>query len=217
VIWDAHTGAQLLRVCVECKGVESGIVTAAFAPDGQTFATGGLDGRARVWRAADGQLLAELRHEATVMSVAFAADGRHLATGSADKIGRVWELAPGAYGLGRSRCVQPRWIASGHRQSRQKRPPRALAPRRVDRSRLRACACKPHARRMDAISRRRGVPADVSRSRPAARRRCAYLEQLDTAPVDVNGCEWTSHTEVCLHLGREAAMVPHIHDRRPGQ
>jgi WD40 repeat protein len=95
VIWDAHTGAQLLRVCVECKGVESGIVTAAFAPDGQTFATGGLDGRARVWRAADGQLLAELRHEATVMSVAFAADGRHLATGSEDKIGRVWELASG--------------------------------------------------------------------------------------------------------------------------
>src|SRR5262249_34581689 len=48
----------------------------AFSPDGQTFATGCLDGTARLWETATGRPLGEpLKHAGPVLAVAFGPDG----------------------------------------------------------------------------------------------------------------------------------------------
>ena len=54
----------------------------AFSPDGRTFATGCLDGTARLWETATGRPLCEpLKHAGPVSAVAFRPDGKTLATG----------------------------------------------------------------------------------------------------------------------------------------
>jgi WD40 repeat protein len=73
------------------------VLSVAFAPDGQTLATGGADGAVRLWDLADRarpRPLGPLQgHTDAVSSVAFAPDGTMLATGGADNTVRLWDLA----------------------------------------------------------------------------------------------------------------------------
>jgi WD40 repeat protein len=52
-VWDATSGACLLTL----EGHGSGVLSAAFSPDGRRIVTGSRDRTARVWDAADGALI----------------------------------------------------------------------------------------------------------------------------------------------------------------
>jgi WD40 repeat protein len=67
----------------------------AFSPDGQWIATGCGDKTARLWNAATGASVADLKHEGHVRSVAFSADSRRLLTAGFDHTARVWSVPDG--------------------------------------------------------------------------------------------------------------------------
>src|SRR5688572_21484896 len=68
----------------------------AYAPDGQTLATGSSDGVVKLWDVTTGKERQTLHgHRGNVCSVAFAPDGNTLATGSLDQTVRVWDVRTG--------------------------------------------------------------------------------------------------------------------------
>jgi WD40 repeat protein/serine/threonine protein kinase len=67
-----------------------------FSPDGKRIATGGEDGRTRLWDTSTGALTALCRgHSLKVLSVAFRPDGLRLATTSSDGTVRQWDSTTG--------------------------------------------------------------------------------------------------------------------------
>jgi WD40 repeat protein len=96
-LWDTSDGA-LLQTLQPYAGTAAGEVGighwiggVVFAPDGSLLAAGGDDGTLRLWRTADGALLAELEgHTAGVLNLAFAPDGTALASDSYDGTVRLW-------------------------------------------------------------------------------------------------------------------------------
>lgn len=71
------------------------ILGVAFAPDGQTIATGSADGSACLWDALSGVPIKDfIGHHGPVCDVALALDGK-LATASADGTVRIWNSASG--------------------------------------------------------------------------------------------------------------------------
>lgn len=72
------------------------ILSVAFSPDGELFATGDTDCNIRLWQTRTGQQLLTLRgHTNWVRSVAFSPDGKILASGSADRTVRLWDYRTG--------------------------------------------------------------------------------------------------------------------------
>ena len=72
------------------------MISIAFAPDGETLASGSQDRKVRLWRASDGTLLRTLEgHTGQVDSVAFAPDGAILASGAGDNTVRLWRVSDG--------------------------------------------------------------------------------------------------------------------------
>jgi len=68
----------------------------AVSPDGLHIATGHTDGTAKVWDAATGKLIMDLRgHLEAVTALAFAPDATTLLTASLDKTARLWDLRTG--------------------------------------------------------------------------------------------------------------------------
>jgi WD40 repeat protein len=75
---------------------ETGIVSAAFAPDGSTVVTAELDQTARLWDARTGQLRATLQADHRgVGCVAFSSDGTKVATGGGGPV-KLWDASSGA-------------------------------------------------------------------------------------------------------------------------
>lgn len=91
-VWDATSGAKLLRVTQ--KSWFSEIDGVAFSPDGHRLATAGTEGTARVWDAASGQQLVQVTHSDDRRGVAFSPDGRLLATVSDFKVW-IWDVTRG--------------------------------------------------------------------------------------------------------------------------
>lgn len=90
-LWEAATGRQLVRV-----PQPAWVTAVAFAPGGDVVATGHDDGGVRLWDAADGQLLGQLRgHPRPVSALAFSPDGRRLATAGEDKVILLWDVPAG--------------------------------------------------------------------------------------------------------------------------
>ncbi|MBI3421698.1 MAG: TIR domain-containing protein, partial [Acidobacteria bacterium] len=70
--------------------------SAAYSPDGRFIVTASGDKTARVWNAASGQEVAELKgHTDSVTSPAYSPDGRFIVTASDDGTARVWNAASG--------------------------------------------------------------------------------------------------------------------------
>jgi WD40 repeat protein len=91
-IWDARTGAELLRI----KHPDAPVVyvhRVQFGPDGRSLATADFSG-AHVWDATSGAKLLELRSDRLIGAVSFAPDGHALAT-VAGSVVTVWELPSG--------------------------------------------------------------------------------------------------------------------------
>lgn len=73
------------------------ILSIAFSPDGNIFATGSSNGAIRLWRGRDGQAIRTLEgHSDWVSSVAWIGDARLLASGSYDSTVKFWDVASGA-------------------------------------------------------------------------------------------------------------------------
>ena len=73
-------GVKLLRTL---KGHQARVFSVAFDPQGGALASGGGDGRVKLWEARSGKLLRTLEgHQGYVVSVAFSPEGGTLASGS---------------------------------------------------------------------------------------------------------------------------------------
>jgi WD40 repeat protein len=74
------------------EGHTDEVLCVAYAPDGQTLATGGLDGTVRLWDVSTGKEKALLKgHPGSVYTAAFSPDGKLLATGGGSKSLRLWD------------------------------------------------------------------------------------------------------------------------------
>jgi WD40 repeat protein len=65
----------------------------AFSPNGETLASGGLDGTVRLWQVATGKQRAVFKENWDVCSLAFAADGKLLTSMTGTGEIMVWDLA----------------------------------------------------------------------------------------------------------------------------
>ena len=87
-------GVKLLRT-LEGHGGRT-VYCLAVSPDGEILASGGGDGRVKLWNSDSGELRFALEgHTAAVQSVAFAPDGCLLASGAQDGGVKLWETATG--------------------------------------------------------------------------------------------------------------------------
>jgi WD40 repeat protein len=75
---------------------DDAVEKAAFSPDGKRVITASSDKTARIWDAASGKQIGELRgHEGGVNSAAFSRDGLRIVTASGDGTARIWDAATG--------------------------------------------------------------------------------------------------------------------------
>ena len=77
-------------------GHTDGVKTAMFSPDGKKIVTASDDNTAKVWDAATGVLLEDLKgHTSYVKAASFSPDSRKIVTASVDKTAKIWDAATG--------------------------------------------------------------------------------------------------------------------------
>jgi WD40 repeat protein len=93
-LWDVSAAKPRPRA--DLTGHQYGIASIAFAPDGNTLASGGFDRAVKLWDIAAGRERATLRgHAGWVAALAFSPEGRTLATGSYDLTIKLWDAETG--------------------------------------------------------------------------------------------------------------------------
>lgn len=108
-----------MTCCLE-RGNQDNFVTASFSPDDQRIVTASENSTARVWNAANVQLLGKVEgHTSIVRHATFSPDDRHIVTASADKQhgSIVWSLFQTSPGYAQSRIPQLRPSACEKNQS----------------------------------------------------------------------------------------------------
>jgi len=100
-VWIIFCSSSLFLIAQQPKlvlpvGHKSIVVSAVYSPDGKYILTASWDNTAKVWQAADGKLLFELKgHTSTVTSAVFSPDGKHIATSSKDNTAKIWDADNG--------------------------------------------------------------------------------------------------------------------------
>ena len=96
-IYKAAAGALPAAAPVQTIAAhKDAILDLTFSPDGKKLATCGYDRLVKLWDAATGRLVRELKdHSDAVYGVSFSPDGALLASGSADRAVKVWQVADG--------------------------------------------------------------------------------------------------------------------------
>jgi WD40 repeat protein len=91
-VLDVRTGTEVAHMVHD-----HGVTSAAFSPDGKYVASGGQDGKIKVWYAKDGQDIAQMSHDSEyeINFVAFSPDGKYVVSSGNTHTMRVWEAATG--------------------------------------------------------------------------------------------------------------------------
>ena len=93
--WEWGRLAYLCRLSLRTWRLDSPVEAVAFAPDGQHFASGGWDGKARLWAVDADQCEHTFDHGQYVHAVAYDRTGKRFATGSSDRMIRIYRTSDG--------------------------------------------------------------------------------------------------------------------------
>jgi RNA polymerase sigma factor (sigma-70 family) len=109
-LWDLDTATERKLETdhvTKASSESTGTQAVAFAPDGQTLATGGRDGLVKLWDVASGRHLRTLEvQHAQVEALAWSRDGRTVASAGRGGVIRLWDAV-----TGKDRCPQPGHLA----------------------------------------------------------------------------------------------------------
>ncbi len=93
-VWKADTGERI-QTLKSASDKMLNVYAVALSPDGLYAASGGSDGKVRLWNTAGGKLFYKLSgHSKEIWALTFSADGRFLLSGGKKKI-KLWEAATG--------------------------------------------------------------------------------------------------------------------------
>jgi WD40 repeat protein len=93
-VWDTDSGEKKMTLPVPPDFHGDSCIT--FSPDAKQIASGGMDGKLRVWDLAKGEEIVSLTgHTDEITCLSFKSDGVWLASGSKDNTIRIWDTVTG--------------------------------------------------------------------------------------------------------------------------